>query len=118
MLLQFLIEAVTLALVGGGSACYAALQFAESVTLLIGMPSAIKLWAVAAGLLVRPAWEYFWSVSRAQSGAAGSHRGAEFRDVGGIWSLSDLAIEKLKFKPLELFQIIQLHNYQITQFPS
>src|SRR5437016_6750126 len=52
VLLQFLIESVTLAVMGGAFGVLLGVTIAETITLLIGMPSAIKLWAVAAGLIV------------------------------------------------------------------
>src|SRR6202161_1468121 len=52
VLLQFLIESVTLALAGGALGVLLGVVIAFSVTLIIGMPSSIKLWAVAAGLVV------------------------------------------------------------------
>ena len=77
VLLQFLIEAVMLALIGGVLGVLSGVMVAEVVTLLIGMPSSIKLWAVAAGLLVcGQRGSIFWSLSGAQSGATGSDRGA------------------------------------------
>src|SRR5260370_5084088 len=52
VLLQFLIEAVTLAVMGGAFGVLLGVTIAEKITLLIGMPSAIKFWAVAAGFIV------------------------------------------------------------------
>ena len=52
VLLQFLIEAVILALVGGILGVLLGIGGAKGITAIVGMPSAIKLWAVAAALLV------------------------------------------------------------------
>jgi putative ABC transport system permease protein len=52
VLLQFLIEAVILALVGGILGVSLGIGGAKGITAIVGMPSAIKLWAVAAALLV------------------------------------------------------------------
>ena len=52
VLLQFLIESVVLALLGGALGVIGGVLIAEIVTALIGMPSSIKLWAVIAGLTV------------------------------------------------------------------
>src|SRR2546423_9199407 len=52
VLVQFLIESVMLALVGGALGVLVGVGIAELVTALIGMPSAIKIWAIAAGLMV------------------------------------------------------------------
>ena len=69
VLLQFLIEAVTLALAGGALGVISGVAVAETVTLLIGMPSAIKLWAVAAGLLVSASVGVFFGVYPARKAA-------------------------------------------------
>src|SRR6202167_3010972 len=52
VMLQFLIESVTLALAGGTLGVLLGAAIALSVTLLIGMPSAIKLGEVGAGVVV------------------------------------------------------------------
>src|SRR5258706_383939 len=52
VLIQFLIESVTLSLLGGALGVLLGAGFALGVTAVIGMPSAIKLWAVTAGLIV------------------------------------------------------------------
>jgi len=62
VLLQFLIESVTLALAGGILGVLLGAAIALSVTLLVGMPSAIKLWAVAAGLIVSASVGVFFGV--------------------------------------------------------
>jgi putative ABC transport system permease protein len=69
VLLQFLIESVTLAVAGGALGVLMGVAVAEAVTLLIGMPSAIKLWAVAAGLLVSASVGVFFGVYPAQKAA-------------------------------------------------
>jgi putative ABC transport system permease protein len=68
-LLQFLIEAVILALIGGLLGVIAGASVAELVTLLIGMPSSIKLWAVAAGLIVAASVGVFFGVYPARKAA-------------------------------------------------
>ena len=62
VLVQFLIESVILALAGGTLGVICGVLFAEGVTALIGMPSAIKLWAVAAGLIVAASVGVFFGV--------------------------------------------------------
>jgi putative ABC transport system permease protein len=47
----------------------AGVTVAEVVTLLIGMPSSIKLWAVAAGLLVSASVGVFFGVYPARKAA-------------------------------------------------
>ena len=69
VLLQFLIEAVILALIGGILGVLSGVTVAETVTALIGMPSAIKLWAVAAGLLVSASVGVFFGVYPARKAA-------------------------------------------------
>jgi len=69
VLVQFLIESVTLSLVGGALGVIVGASFALLVTALIGMPSAIKLWAVAAGLLVAASVGVFFGVYPARKAA-------------------------------------------------
>lgn len=69
VLLQFLIESVTLSLAGGALGVSLGVAIALAVTLLIGMPSSIKLWAVAAGLLVSASVGMFFGVYPAQKAA-------------------------------------------------
>ena len=69
VLLQFLIEAVTLALVGGLIGVLFGIGVAKGVTLLVGMPSVIKLWAVAAGLFVSASVGVFFGVYPARRAA-------------------------------------------------
>ena len=69
VLLQFLIESVTLALVGGALGVLTGVVTAEGVTAIIGMPSSIKLWAVAAGLAVAASVGVFFGVYPARKAA-------------------------------------------------
>ncbi len=69
VLLQFLIESVTLALVGGALGVLTGVVIAEGVTAIIGMPSSIKLWAVAAGLIVAASVGVFFGVYPARKAA-------------------------------------------------
>jgi putative ABC transport system permease protein len=69
VLIQFLIEAVTLALIGGVLGVLSGVTVAEIITFLIGMPSSIKLWAVAAGLLVAATVGVFFGVYPARKAA-------------------------------------------------
>jgi len=69
ILRQFLIEAGTMAVVGGILGIFFGIAVAKTVTLIIGMPSAIKLWAVAAGLLVSASVGIFFGVYPARRAA-------------------------------------------------
>jgi putative ABC transport system permease protein len=66
---QFLIESGTMALVGGIIGTVAGIIVAKTVTLLIGMPSAIALWAVSAALLVSTSVGIFFGVYPARKAA-------------------------------------------------
>jgi putative ABC transport system permease protein len=69
VLLQFLIEAVTLAVIGGALGVLSGASLATLVSLAIGMPSSIKLCAVAAGLLVAASVGVFFGVYPARKAA-------------------------------------------------
>jgi putative ABC transport system permease protein len=69
VLLQFLIESVILALIGGLLGVLSGVGFAEVVTAIIGMPSSIKLWAVGAGLTVSATVGIFFGVYPARKAA-------------------------------------------------
>ena len=70
VLLQFLIESVILALIGGLLGVLSGVGFAEVVTAIIGMPSSIKLWAVGAGLTVSATVGIFFGVYPARKAAS------------------------------------------------
>jgi putative ABC transport system permease protein len=69
VLMQFLIESVTLSLLGGALGVLLGAGIALGVTALIGMPSAIKLWAVTAGLVVSASVGVFFGVYPARKAA-------------------------------------------------
>jgi len=69
VLVQFLIESVILALLGGLLGVLVGVGVAEFVTAVIGMPSAIKIWAVAAGLVVAASVGVFFGVWPARKAA-------------------------------------------------
>jgi putative ABC transport system permease protein len=69
VLLQFLLEAVTIALVGGALGVLFGVTLAKGITAVIGMPSVIKLWAVAAGLAVSASVGVFFGVYPARRAA-------------------------------------------------
>ena len=66
---QFLIESSTMALIGGLIGVIGGILIAEGVTAAIGMPSAIKLWAIFAGLLVSASVGIFFGVYPARKAA-------------------------------------------------
>jgi putative ABC transport system permease protein len=66
---QFLIESSTMALIGGLVGVLGGIGIAEAVTAAIGMPSAIKLWAIFAGLLVSASVGIFFGVYPARKAA-------------------------------------------------
>ena len=69
VLLQFLIESSTVALVGGFLGVVGGIFIAKSVTLLIGMPSSVPIWAVMAALLVSTSVGLFFGVYPAKRAA-------------------------------------------------
>jgi len=69
VLLQFLIESATMSVVGGLIGVVLGATVAKTITLLVGMPSSIKLWAVAAGLLVSASVGIFFGVYPARRAA-------------------------------------------------
>jgi putative ABC transport system permease protein len=62
VLMQFLIEAVTIELVAGVIGVVLGVVVAKTVTLLVGMPSAVPRWAIAAGVIVAAAVGVFFGV--------------------------------------------------------
>ena len=69
VMLQFLIESSTMALVGGMLGVIFGIAFAKGITALIGMPSSVKLWAVASALLVSGSVGVFFGVYPAKRAA-------------------------------------------------
>jgi putative ABC transport system permease protein len=69
VLLQFLIEAVTLAVTGGVLGVLLGIAVAKGITFAVGMPSVIKLWAVAAGLVIAASVGVFFGVYPARRAA-------------------------------------------------
>ena len=66
---QFLIESSTMAIIGGLIGVLGGILIAKGVTAAIGMPSAIKLWAIFAGLLVSASVGIFFGVYPARKAA-------------------------------------------------
>jgi len=69
VLRQFLIESSTMALIGGLIGVLGGVGIAKLVTLAIGMPSAIKIWAILAGLAVSAGVGIFFGVYPARKAA-------------------------------------------------
>jgi len=69
VLRQFLIESSTMAALGGIVGVLLGIFVAKTVTLLIGMPSVIKIWAVTAGLIVSTSVGIFFGVYPAKRAA-------------------------------------------------
>ncbi len=69
VMLQFLIESATMALVGGVIGVIGGIIVAKVVTLLIGFPTTIALWSVLAGLFVATAVGVFFGVYPARKAA-------------------------------------------------
>lgn len=69
VLLQFLIESATMAVVGGALGVFFGIVIAKGITAAIGMPSVIKMWAVAAGLIVSASVGVFFGVYPARRAA-------------------------------------------------
>jgi putative ABC transport system permease protein len=70
IMLQFLVESATMALVGGAFGVIGGIGVAQVVTLLIGFPSTIALWSVFLGLLMATSTGIFFGVYPARKAAA------------------------------------------------
>jgi putative ABC transport system permease protein len=66
---QFLIESLTLSLVGGAMGVALGITVAKTVTIMIGMPSEVELWTVAAGVLMAGGVGVFFGVYPAHKAA-------------------------------------------------
>ena len=69
VLMQFLIESGTVALVGGFFGVVGGIVLAKTVTVIIGMPSSVPLWAVIAALIVSSSVGLFFGVYPASRAA-------------------------------------------------
>ena len=70
ILLQFLLESATMALLGGFVGVFGGVIVAKAVTVLLSFPSTIALWSVFAGLLVALSTGIFFGVYPARKAAA------------------------------------------------
>jgi len=69
VLLQFLIESATMALVGGAIGVAGGVIFAKLITLIIGFPTSVQLWSVLLGLFMATATGIFFGVYPASKAA-------------------------------------------------
>jgi putative ABC transport system permease protein len=69
VLIQFLMESIILALVGGFMGVALGVVIAKGVTIFIGMPSSVALWAVVLGLTVAGFVGVFFGVYPARRAA-------------------------------------------------
>lgn len=69
IMLQFLIESGTMALVGGIFGVLGGILVAEVITILAGFPSAVALWSVLAGLVMAAGTGIFFGVYPARKAA-------------------------------------------------
>jgi putative ABC transport system permease protein len=69
ILLQFLMESATLALVGGAFGVIGGVGVAELVTQLLSFPASIAIWSVFAGLIVALSVGVFFGVYPARKAA-------------------------------------------------
>jgi putative ABC transport system permease protein len=70
ILLQFLVESATMALVGGAFGVLGGIGLAQIVTLVIGFPSTVAVWSVVLGLLMATSTGVFFGVYPARKAAA------------------------------------------------
>jgi putative ABC transport system permease protein len=68
-MLQFLIEAASMALLGGFFGVLLGVSIAEIVTTVVGFPSSVALWSVLLGLFVATSVGIFFGVYPAHKAA-------------------------------------------------
>ncbi|HEX4154511.1 MAG TPA: ABC transporter permease [Acidobacteriaceae bacterium] len=69
ILLQFLLESATMAVVGGAFGVILGIAAAKTVTILLSFPSAIAIWSIFAGLIVAASVGLFFGVYPARKAA-------------------------------------------------
>jgi len=69
ILLQFLIESATMALVGGAIGVLLGVGAAKAITLAVGFPTSVQLWSVMLGLFMAGAVGVFFGVYPASKAA-------------------------------------------------
>ena len=69
ILMQFLLESATIAMVGGFLGVIGGVAVAQVVTVLLGFPSSLAVWSIFAGLFVATATGIFFGVYPARKAA-------------------------------------------------
>ena len=69
ILLQFLVESATMALVGGAIGVLGGVAVAQVVTLVLGFPSTVAFWSVLLGLIMATSTGIFFGVYPARKAA-------------------------------------------------
>jgi putative ABC transport system permease protein len=69
ILLQFLIESGTMALLGGAIGVFLGVVFAKLITLIVGFPTSVQVWSVLLGLFMATATGIFFGVYPASKAA-------------------------------------------------
>ena len=81
ILLQFLVESATMALVGGAFGVLGGIVVAQVVTLVLGFPSTVALWSVLLGLVMATSTGIFFGVYPARKAA---NAGSDCGSAGGL----------------------------------
>ena len=69
IMIQFLVESATVSVVGGLFGIATGISVAKVITMLIGFPSAVKIWSVLVGLVVAATVGIFFGVYPAHKAA-------------------------------------------------
>ena len=115
VLLQFLIESASMAMVGGAIGVLGGVLVGKLITIVVGFPTAVPVWAIFLGLFPGGgSGNFLWSVSGEQGGEAGPGCGVARGDVKKqlIASVASYAVPGLRTKRLraELWRKDKLEN--------
>jgi len=69
IMIQFLVESATVSVVGGLLGIATGILVAKVITMLIGFPSAVKIWSILVGLIVAATVGIFFGVYPAHKAA-------------------------------------------------
>jgi putative ABC transport system permease protein len=69
VMIQFLMESATMALIGGAIGVFLGVSAAQVVTYALGFPSSLAVWSIFAGLLVSTSVGIFFGVYPARKAA-------------------------------------------------